>query len=177
MPFPLRWKKEMIYFWGAFVPDVQLCRLHFGSACSVSAQDHLGRLCLPACAQGSPGGAPAPSSCPARHPPLPAPLQGGRSQSPYPWLLGAGSMLPRLDRRVVLLPHHPQAIDAIPVVPGVLRDTRQSTPNGRSSSRLPQTHNTGGKTIMWVLPQGAASSACAATQDQCPWSAGLDAPL
>lgn len=101
---------------------------------------------------------------------------GGGSES-YPWLLGAGSMLPRLDRRVVLLPRCPQATDVIPAVPGVLRDIHQSTPKARSSSCLPRTHKVEGKTLMLMLPWGAASPGCAPAQDWCPWSTALNAPL
>lgn len=83
--FPLRWKKEVIYFWGAFAPDVQwwqLCLYH----CTLCLRTGAPGLCLPASAAGDP----VPSSCPAWPPLLAARRQEEGVSSPPP---AAGSWI------------------------------------------------------------------------------------
>lgn len=87
--FPLRWKKEVICFWGAFAPDVwwwQHCLYHYMLCFRTGGP----RLCLPASAAGDP----VPSSCPVWPPLLAALLQEEGVNSP-PQLLGAGSAASR----------------------------------------------------------------------------------
>lgn len=111
------------------------------------------------------------------HPSLPAPLRGGIGES-LPLPSGCRGLDPCSPgwTGLVPLPHHPQAIDAVPVVPGALEDP--PTKASRMPGAAPTFHRPtkwGEKNIMLALAQGAASSGCA--QDRCPWSAGLDAPL
>lgn len=104
------------------------------TACCASAQEHPGAACLPLPLVTLP----LPPALPDIH--RWQPCSRRKERVHLPQLLAAGSAPPREDRRVVLLPHHPQVIDAIPVVPGVLR----GTPNPGSSACLPQTHSTEG---------------------------------
>lgn len=146
-----------------------------GTARSASAQGHPGSV--PTCAGGSPSGVLAPPSCPARHPPLPAPLGGvGVGVNLPPPAAGGWIHAAQVGQEGCPMASPPPGRQChsgrTREAEGsrVLGDTHQSTPNTRSSSCPPQTPKMGVKTLMPVLPWGAASLGRAPTQDPCPWS-------
>lgn len=93
----------------------------WNAACSASVQEHPGSASLP---------------LPSIHCCSPAPW--GRSEYTSP-AAGGWVRAPQVGQERHPAASPPSGIDAIPVVPRVLRDTHQSTLNAGSSSCLPQT--------------------------------------
>lgn len=102
-------------------------------------------------------------------------LRGVGVSSPSPRLLEAGSVHPRLDRSVVLLPHHPQV--SMWWWQGWCQGcSGTSTKAPLMLGAVPAFHRPP-KTVKLVLLQSAVSSGCAPGWDQCLWSTSTDASL